>query len=161
MVENKPRKFSIDLLRIFVMYFIVVWHVCNQSGFGNSSSSFSQQAVFYLYKTLTCVSVNVFALISGYVGYGSKKMRLSKIIDLWFVTVFYGIVISIGMICLGIPGVGVKDFVKSFLPITLNTYWYLSAYVGLFFLMPLINKLVKHISAENFFKGWAWKHRLF
>ena len=127
MIKQKTRNYSIDLLRIIAMYFVVVLHICNQSGIGNSAVGFSEQGVYCLYQTLTCVAVNVFAIISGYVGYNKTKLRVSKLLELWTTVVFYGIIIAIIMICSGAENVGYKDIIKAFLPVTLRQYWYFSA----------------------------------
>ena len=152
MIENKPRIYGIDLLRIIVMFFVVVLHICNQSGIEKTPTAISQQSVYCLYKTLTCIAVNVFAIISGYVGYDKSQLKISKLIELWITVVFYGIVISAVLMFDRSQTVRIADIIKAALPVTLKQYWYFSAYVGLFFLMPLINSLVQHLSACRFFQ---------
>ncbi len=41
---------------------------------------------------------------------------------------------------------------KSFFPISTNQYWYFTAYVGLFFLMPTLNEIVTSRSEQRFKK---------
>lgn len=150
--KKKIRCYGIDLLKIIVMYFVVILHICNFGGVEAAVTNIQQYAVSCFYKSITCSAVNVFAIISGYIGYGNKRFKLSRLIELWSMIVFYCVIIS-GIMCYIFPErVGVKDIIKSFMPITLNYYWYFSAYVGLFFFMPLINKIVEVLEKENFIK---------
>lgn len=152
MIENKTRNYGMDLLRIVAMYFVVVLHICNYGGVENTASGIFQQGICCIYKTLTCTAVNVFALISGYVGYCSKKLKLSRFIELWMMVVFYSVIIAAIMLFVGTEGVGYSELLKACLPVTLNSYWYFSAYAGLFFLIPIINRVLDTLTREYFVK---------
>ena len=64
--------YGIDLLKITAMMFICVLHVCTQGGLASSlslsSSPDNYRMVFFL-ESLTFCAVNVYAMVSGYVGY--------------------------------------------------------------------------------------------
>lgn len=152
MSEKKSRNYGIDLLRIVAMYFVVILHICNHGGVEEAVSNIFKQGVCCIYKTLTCNAVNIFALISGYAGYSSKKLRISRLIELWLMVVFYSVIIAAIMLLTGTDGVGYSELLKACLPITLNYYWYFSAYAGLFFLMPIINRVLDTLTREHFVK---------
>ena len=150
MNENKTRNYGIDLLRLVAMYFVVVLHICNYGGVENTASSSFQQGICCIYKTLACTAVNIFALISGYIGYSNRKLKISRLIELWLMVVFYSVILAVIMLITGAEGVGYSEIIKACLPITLNNYWYFSAYAGLFFVMPLINRTLDTLTKEHF-----------
>jgi hypothetical protein len=96
-------------------------------------------------------AVNCYALISGFVGYGSRY-RYANIIYLYLQVIFYTVIVTcIFAICM--PGsVGVKDFIKAIFPFAFGTYWYFTAYFGMFFLIPFMNYFIEKISSELAYK---------
>ena len=83
-------------------------------------------------------AVDIYALISGYVGYGRKR-NFRSIINLWTEAVFYCIGIELLFMLLNIKVISIKDLLVTLFPITKETYWYLSAYVVVFLFIPVLN----------------------
>lgn len=92
--------------------------------------------------------MNCYALISGYVGYSDrpKPLRLARCIELWLQVVFYSVIITTVYCIAGVGSVGVSDFADAFLPVTSKQYWYFTAYIGMFFFIPLLNALVRRLN---------------
>jgi surface polysaccharide O-acyltransferase-like enzyme len=51
---------------------------------------------------------------------------------------------------LNIEGIGKKELIKSFFPISYNLYWFINAYIGIYIFFPFINKLIRNINKDYF-----------
>lgn len=148
-IDDK-RNYGIDALRIFAMYMIVIIHLLNKGKVLNwEYSSLAMLTNTFLYSMVLCC-VNCYALISGYVGYKiDSKYNFTSYINLWFQVVFYGIVIVFILKATGLVEVHIKDFLEALLPVTRNQYWYFTAYTGIFFVAPIINKAVECMQVKS------------
>ena len=148
-VQKTGRQYGIDLLRIICMCMIPVLHVLGQGSVMVRTGT--NDATYYScwFLELICMcAVNCYALISGYVGLYSS-FRLKKLIRMVLIVEFYSIVIGI-LICSVRPELITRDVVLTCLfPIQWKSYWYYSAYVGLFFLMPVLNRGVQGLSRKE------------
>nr|WP_270457405.1 acyltransferase family protein [Lactobacillus gasseri] len=45
-----------------------------------------------------------------------------------------------------------KDALKSFLPVLTGNYWYVSAYIGMYILVPYMNLVIEHLNKKDFQK---------
>ena len=84
-------------------------------------------------------SVNCFVLISGYF-LCTAKFKLKKLVSLWIQAVTYSVGIYL-LACLFQEGstFSLIGSIKSFLVITLDRYWFLTAYVLLYAVFPFLN----------------------
>ena len=144
----KSRDSNFELLRIFSMIFIILFHCVFKSYF-----QYSELTINTLFIK-TCwflgeLGVNLFILITGY--YLSKSsFSIKKIILIILEVYFYNIInYTIGY------SVGhILDIPKATLlfPIASNAYWFMSAYVLIYLLSPYYNKLIKSLSKKSFQK---------
>lgn len=137
--NTSGRNYGIDLLRCVSMLLIVVLHIYNQGGFLNAISGKDTYYVNYTLRLIALGSVNLYAMISGYVMlHGSFKLR--RLIGLWVQVVFWGLVLcAVGMLVLP-EAIGGKQWIRAAFPVTQKEFWYFSAYVGVFLLSPVINR---------------------
>lgn len=145
-LTNNAKNYGIDLLRIVAMLFIVILHSLGHGGVLSSlnQSTFNYKLAYFLEIFAYC-AVDIFGIISGYVAYNSKKdkIKFSNLLNIWFETVFYCLLISIVFKFI-IPNNDI-NIMKALLPISSNTYWYITAYFGLFIISPfLINSIKKY-----------------
>ena len=130
---KKDRLYGIDVARIFAMFLVLLFHAQGVlSGFGGSG---------FTGKVLNAASiacVDLFALISGYVGVTSR-FRWSRIASLWIQTVFTGFVVVAVGTAAGIFAPSMKDWGKVFMPISSHAYWYLTEYFLMFLFTPFLN----------------------
>ena len=141
--SSKERNYGIDLLRILAIFMVIMLHVLAQGGILKSlgTKPILGEAVWFVDIICYC-AVNIFGLISGYVGYLNQR-RLSKILLLWLQVILYNL-ISIVLVCLFWPGdFSLKYVVTNLFPLINNTNWYFSAYFVLFFFMPVLNSLIE------------------
>lgn len=143
--NTSGRNYGIDLLRCVSMLLIVVLHIYNQGGFLNAISGKDTYYVNYTLRLIALGSVNLYAMISGYVMlHGSFKLR--RLIGLWVQVVFWGLVLcAVGTLVLP-EAIGGKQWIRAALPITQKEFWYFSAYAGVFLLSPLINRGIQALT---------------
>lgn len=146
---HSERNHGIELLRIFAMLLAAVLHILKKGGVITASEgNLAAYSTVWLLEAAAYCAVNCYALISGYVGYSDrpKPLRLARCIELWLQVVFYSVIITTVYCIVGVGSVGVSDFADAFLPVTSKQYWYFTAYIGMFFFIPLLNALVRRLN---------------
>ena len=147
-IEKKERNSNIELLRIIAMVMIVMHHYSIHGGlFGIEEISFNKYIGGIIYSGGK-IGVNIFMLISGYFLIYSK-FNIKKVLKLFFQVLFYSICfLFAGYIFKGECN---NDVIKkSIFPITYGTYWFITIYIGIYFLSPFINKLSKSLKQREF-----------
>lgn len=146
---HSERNHGIELLRIFAMLLAAVLHILKKGGVITASEgNLAAYSTVWLLEAAAYCAVNCYALISGYVGYSDrpKPLRLARCIELWLQVVFYSVIITTVYCIAGVGSVGVSDFADAFLPVTSKQYWYFTAYIGMFFFIPVLNALVRRLN---------------
>ena len=154
-ISTQERNYGIDLLRLVSMYMVVVLHVLGCGGILDSCDKFSSNYyTAWLLETAAYCSVDIFAMITGYVMVNSR-FNYFKIIPLWLTVSFYGAVTLI--LFRYVPylhqlyEVCKIDFIKAtFFPAVTRQYWYFTGYFCLFFFIPFINRCISHLSQKEF-----------
>ena len=138
------RNHGIDLLRIIAMLMVVILHVILQGGIEENVSKYSVKwfVVWFLIILCSC-SVNVFGLISGYCGV-DKKFYYIKIYRFWMVVFFYTLC---GFLLFNRGTL--EEVLRAFFPICMRDYWYVTAYITLCCLMPLLNHIVVNCKKDQ------------
>lgn len=137
------RNYGIDLLRIFSMFLIVILHALGHGGvILNAIEGTNQCSVSWFIEIFSYCAVDCFGIISGYVGFGNKKngFSINRYVRLWLEVSFYCVIIATVIKCTGLLELSLKDLLMSPFPIVNGSYWYFTAYTGLFILAPLINE---------------------
>lgn len=134
----KERDSNIELLRIAALVGIAVMH-----GYG----PFLQEptVVNLLFGQLCCsvfnTGVTLFMLISGYYG---MRFSMRKAAVLWLTVVFYALLSGALTRLTG----GTVDWLKCLHPVTAGTYWFMTAYLLIFFCSPLLNRAAEKAGAK-------------
>lgn len=148
--DTKDRNVGIEALRAFAMFQIVVIHTLKQGGiFAACDSNFYMIRISWLLECWFICCVDVYALISGYVGVNSK-FKISRFVMLWLQVAFYTVIITLVYSIFFPEVISYKSWINAFLPIITGQYWYVSAYFLLLFFIPLINAGIRNISEKNF-----------
>lgn len=145
-VNKKSREANIELLRIIAMIFVIAIH-CIGHGFlleSNELNIYNQFAIQFI-SCCTTVANALFLIITGYYMI-DKKFNLKKILCLWGKTLFYCILIFIVFSIMG-----KKTYAyDSFLPIFSGQYWFICAYIALYFFLPIINIVLNKLTKKQF-----------
>lgn len=152
--EKKEYYPGIDILRIISMFFIISIHTLQHGGVLNNVVLGTGQyySAEFIY-TVVNSGVDIFALISGFVGYREefRHPNYKKFVELWSRAVFYSIIVAVIIgIVLGL-NIGIKDIVKILTPVTSDSYWYFTSYFFVMCLGPCLNWLVKSVVEKNIY----------
>lgn len=144
------RNYGIDFLRMLSMFMVVTRHVLGLGGILEISQAGSTNYwVAWLFEIATGCAVNVFALISGYVMWHSKT-TVSRISELWMQVFFYGALMTGIFFAIMPESIGPSSLVNTIFPFTRSNYWYMTAYFGMYLLIPVLNAGIQNITKKAF-----------
>lgn len=136
---NTERNSSFELLRLFCIFGIVAMHAFG--GIDTSSSLLNTEA-HILFNSLFNTGVTCFILISGYFGI---RFRLEKLIRLDLMIIFFTLC---GTLLLG--GFGLKELIKSCIPVLSRQHWFITCYFALCILAPFLNEIPERLERAKF-----------
>lgn len=153
-ITKKKRDANIELLRIVAMLMIITLHFNNQSKallvLGEPASNV--QIFATILEAIAITGVNVYVLISGYY-LSSSKVRLSKVLLLILQVYFYTLLISCAMMFVGAYSVKPEDkldrALRYLFPISSEHYWFVTAYVIMYVLAPVMNAAVNTLERKQ------------
>lgn len=150
-MSKQSRNLGIDTLRIISMIGVVFLHILGHGGILTSSLSPATFSIVWFFELLAYPAVNCFVLISGYIGYRGDKVfpKIKNILSLLFTVLFYSISITAIFLLCGPKPLGLKELIQGFLPTTMGSYWFFTAYFGLFLLSPLLNVWVSNSTLKQ------------
>ena len=148
-MKNK-RNYGIDLLRSFSMCMVITLHFLGHGGVLQNVNNGANYGIAWLMEAITYAAVDIFATISGFVGWSpeEKRNRAKNFIQLWMQVSFYSLVISI-ITYLFHNEIGVIGILRGLFPIANDTYWYFTAFFLLTLLMPALNRLITKSENAN------------
>lgn len=149
-VKNE-RSSNIELLRIILIIMIIVLHYFNASMGGLLGAVEENSVNYYLshfLESLCIIAVNVFIIITGYFSYKKTSIKISKPINLFVMSIFYGIIISCTIIFMDNSGIN-KLHIYEIVKVSL-TRWFVVIYCILYLLIPYINKLINSLTKKQF-----------
>ena len=146
---GSERNYGIDLLRIVSMFLIVNLHVLGQGGaMVRIRSHPSTYNVCWFLETCAYCAVDCYGLISGYVG-AQSRFRVSRFLELWLQVFFYSAGIFL-LYALFMPEVITVETIRTaLLPVSFKAYWYFTAYAGVFFFTPYLNRMLDALSERE------------
>ena len=154
--EKSSRNYGIDMLRIISMIMVIILHIITKSNFLKMPQSISvKNETVTILRMLCFCAVNVYAIISGFVGYIKSSHKYSSLIHLWAQVFFYYFIFGLTDILydhfvMG-ESIALVRLIKLFLPVFSDQYWFFTAYFLLFFFMPMLNIIIDH-TPKNVFK---------
>lgn len=144
------RNIGIDLAKIIAMVFVVALHV-NSSGLANSNMAtmpFGYRLIRGMATTCSMTCIDIFAIVSGFVGVATS-FSVVRIARLWLRVMFTCVTVTaITSLCLGVH-IRIDDWVRCFMPIAGNQYWYMTDYFLLLFIMPFVNAGIGQIKRRE------------
>ena len=145
----KNRHLGIEACRILAMLMICNLHVLGMGGILEKVST--QKNLYYIFanslEAFSYSAVNIYILISGYVGLNSK-FSYKKMFSFWLQIIFYTISITLIFAFFSKLSVNTSDWFSAFTPISHGQYWYMSCYFALMLVAPFINQAILTIKQE-------------
>lgn len=141
------RNTGIDLLRLIAAVYVLILHILLRGGIlGACATGSYQQQISKALFLWCCCAVNLFGIISGFVGYtdDERPFRLSGYARLWLEVVFYNVLFTLLALWRTPDAAGASDLLRAFFPVMSNAHWYFTGYTYLFFLIPVLNAGIRH-----------------
>ena len=149
MVTNKTRYIGIECCRIIAMLMICNLYVLGIGGVLDKVGN--QKDIYYflanILEAFSYPAVNIFILISGYVGLYSQ-FSYKKMSKFWLQIIFYTISITLAFAVFSKSSVTPTEWFYALTPISNGQYWYMSCYFGLMLIAPLLNQAILTMSKE-------------
>lgn len=152
--RRQSRMTNLEILRCIAMMMVVILHYLgkgdllpNLSGAEMSTTGITA----WVLEAFCIVAVNVYMLISGYF-LCTASFKLSRLIKLWMQVWTYSIVVGLIATFAGlIPAAEVDThyFLMLLFPISMDHYWFMTAYVFLYLLLPFIGVGVRKMTKEQ------------
>lgn len=139
------RKSELDMLRAVSMMGVVALHVLG--AIKPISEGTDCEVIINLLLAVLYCSVNVFALLSGYLKVTSGS-RTSSIFTIWATTFFWCFVITI-VAHFWLTDMSIKQYVGYMIPYIVDRLWYITCYSFAFFMMPYMNKLLETLTKKQ------------
>lgn len=156
MMENRKKTLYLELLRVFAILCVIFNHT---DGFF-SYYSLTQSPITWLYSAVLSVicrtGVPLFFMISGALLLNKeeslKVLFKKRILRIAVVLLLFSFLQYVILVCRGkVEEYSILLFLKGILEGTIEeTYWFLYAYLGILFLLPLLRKLVKGLKNSEF-----------
>lgn len=148
-LQNDNRNYSVDLLRILCMFMILFLHYfCygELRRFPTGQLDVPGVTMWWMYA-LTYVAVSCYVLVSGYF-LVEQEFRFSRILKLLTQVYFYSWGIALVLLLLGKSALSVT-LMRCVLPISFRHYWFITAYIGLQLLLPIINRFIRSLNKKQ------------
>lgn len=148
LMKGKVRLSNFELLRIISMLMILVLHANFWAIGAPDAETFDSSPISAITRTLiemiSIVSVNVFVMISGWFGIRATMKSFGNFV---FQCLFFLIGIYVVMLLLGLAPISAKGVAGCFALTKAN--WFIKAYLGLFFISPVLNTFLEHCSKRQ------------
>ena len=147
------RESSFELLRIIAMYAILISHFATHGKFNYDTTVISIPRLWWYFIEMGGkFGVNIFVMISGYFLIIDKSglLNLKRILKFWGQVFFYSTAIYLVFTLSGIVEFSVGSFIKSFFPITCDTWGFASTYFVLYLIHPFLNIFLKSLKKIEF-----------
>ena len=148
---DEMRKSNFELLRIFSMLFIILYHMILHGKILQNCVNNGVSTIFNFLEYLVIVGVNIFILITGY--FQSKSnFKQSKLWQLINSSLFYKAAIIIIFSSFGIIRLSKLEIFDELFILNLDEYWFIKYYFFLYCLSPFLNELINNLSKEKYRK---------
>lgn len=138
---KKQRESNFELLRLFAMFCIIVYHLLGVIWHDDDAHS---HGLLIALQTPFHIGVPLFVMISGYFGIRASWRGVLKILVPLFI--YY---VPIALISNYLEGGNNKDYIHSFMFLSQTEYWFVQSYLWLFAVSPAINLYIKDIDLKK------------
>ncbi len=148
------RMANLELLRCVAMMMVVVLHYLGKSSLLPDLTGPDMDSVGLAAWLLECfciVAVNAYMFISGYLLCHSS-FKPSRLAGLWFQVWIYSVAVGLLGALTGVvaeTAVDIHYFLTLLFPISMSHYWFLTAYVFLYLLLPFVGMALRKMDRHQ------------
>ena len=163
-MKLKVRESGIELLKIIAVFLIVISHaaqvlymqqlydICPKAYINlNHVTTNIQHLILIFFRYFGTLGNCIFFISSAWFLCDSNKRNTKKIlqmiIDVWIISIIFLLVFVISGVNLS-----TDEIIKSIVPTTFSTTWFITCYLLLYSIHPYLNILVENISQEELLK---------
>ena len=152
--KNNTRNYSLDLLRCVAMMMVVVLHFLDKGGqlkpFTDTGVFSAKDVTAWILEALCIVAVNLYMLLSGYL-LCESRFKVSNLLLLIARVWLYSVIVGFIGIALGTPAETVDTYfiLRLLFPISMASYWFMTAYVFFYLLVPVLNMAAKAMDKKQ------------
>lgn len=95
------------------------------------------------------IGVDIFVMITGYFMI-KTSFKLKSLVSLMLQTWFYGFLISMILVLFHVESISKIEILRTLFPNLASEYWFVSAYIALYLLIPFLNKLIVSLSEHQY-----------
>ncbi len=160
------RLYGLDLLRIVLMIMVCVLHALNQFGTLFVQGVSADFTVYFsmLLEMLSVMAVNTWIIMSGYL-LVRTDFKLKRFLELLMTVLFYAFLVAVVFYTLkavfdidiaSITGdrhssvTGIFGFIQGLFPISSEYYFFMTGYLLLYIISPILNLGAQKISKKSF-----------
>lgn len=147
----KKRNTSFELMRIIAMLMVCAyhWQLHGNNDMIPRSLLSANQIISFIFGSWGVLGVNLFFLLSFYFLIKKNNITYSKYIKLAIKVSFFGTVTYIiGILC-GITEFSFLEIIRTILGVFANQYWFMTVYIIVSLLSPLLNRLLKTLTQKE------------
>lgn len=152
--KTEGRQKNLDELRCLAMMLVVVLHFVGKGNLLGEPTVPGMSAVgiaAWVLEAFSIVAVNTYMLISGYFlceSFFKLKRLLTLYLQIWMYSVGVGL---LGVVTGLTPPeeVSTHYFLSLLFPVSMGHYWFMTAYVFLYLLLPLVGMAVKKMTKDQ------------
>lgn len=147
------RNSSIELLRIIAMFMILMHHFIVHNGYDVLKLPLGPERIFFqlVMQGGGKVGVVIFFSISAWFFLDKEQTIKSNLKRVWIMErelLFWSLTLVAFYLVFDRADLGMKNLVKSFAPLTMNVWWYATAYAIFLALLPFLSKGLKALGRE-------------
>lgn len=135
--KHMQRNYSIDFVRVLSMFMVFLIHNLGQGGVLQHNVTGPTFYFGWLLENFGIIAVNLFAMITGYL-LVDRDFKFKRIWNVFIQASFWGPLMVLIAYVMG-EQIGLKSILQGLLPIVMNEYWYVNAYLGVILFSPFIN----------------------
>lgn len=143
---DTERYSNIELFRILLMFLIIISHIVTHSVWNEFYSLSFNSFILHILRCGGGIANAGFFIITGFF-MSQKQFKFDRIIKIELKNLLYSILLLLILILCGVKVSGIVFF-RSFFPTLFQMNWFASCYIGLLFIMPILNVLLRRGGEE-------------
>lgn len=152
--KTGERQRNLDELRVLAMMMVVVLHFLGKGNLLGDVTADHMDSVgiaAWVLEAFSIVAVNCYMLLSGYFLCGTE-FRFSRLFKLYLQVWMYSV--GVGLVAAGtgfVPAAEVDThyYLTLFCPVSMGHYWFMTAYLFLYVLLPVAGMAVRHMDQKQ------------
>jgi len=152
--KYNKRNHGLDALRCIAMIMVVILHYLDKGDvlrpLSDKGDFLVSHHIAWFLEALCIVAVNLYMLMSGYLLY-KGTFKLSRLLGLVGKVWLYSVIVGLIGIALKLPNETVDTYfiLRLLFPVSMNTYWFMTAYIFFYLLVPVLGYAARLMSREK------------